>query len=535
MARTTARALKRRPLATLLAGLVVVAGMWLAGGLAAAAGWPVWALWLAAALVWPIVPVALLILISPRLGLGRVAVALTLLGAGAFAVWWRPGLVAAVTTHARWIVDPTPTPTPVAPTQTTPHKPSEPVKSPPAPDQPTTVPIVPIVPIVPTVPIVPIAEAPVEPVARSRCFREVVKTQHSDSAYGTKLVDLDSDGILDLVAIDTADSPAIQVWRGDRGGRFHAASTLAYDGGGLQFAILDVDRDGKLDLATSDYKTASVTLWIGAGDGNFTRGASSATYRSPIGIWAADLDVDGFSDLVVAHYFHVEVLRGVKGGKLKPTPWLRLVKEPDAGVLLTPEDIALTDLTGDGLLDLVIPKGDVTSIEVWTGRGRGSFRRTVSTTSCYAPAHALVGDVIEDGSPDVAVRCGKARMELFAGDGKGGLESRGSIGPENAFDAGALVDLTGDRHLDLIVGINPRGVDFRGFDMDGGVLSVYAGDGKGGFNEEDALTLDGFQHRVVGVVDIDGDERLDVVYECFGQIPGGHLGVAFGTGCVASD
>lgn len=135
---------------------------------------------------------------------------LTLLGAGACAMWWRPGLVAAVTTHARWMVDPTPPP-----------------------DQPHTV---------STVPTVPTAEAPVEPAARSRCFHQVVKTQHSDSAYGTKLVDLDSDGILDLVAIDTADSAAIRVWRGDRGGRFHAASTLAYVG------VVDIDGDERLDV-----------------------------------------------------------------------------------------------------------------------------------------------------------------------------------------------------------------------------------------------------------------------------------------------
>lgn len=503
--------------------------MWLAGGLAAAAGWPVWTRWLAAALVWPIAPLALLILVSARLGMRRVGVTLTLLGAVACALGWRAGLVAAVTVHAQWMLPPADEPTPtITPTPTpTPVEPPTPVPSPVDATRPAPRPV-----DVPSPPVERDVGEPRPAGARSRCFREVVTTAHSDHAYGTTLVDLDGDAVLDVVAIDSLFSHAIRVWKGDRTGRFRPASTLEYDGGGLDFAVLDVDRDGKLDLATADHERASVTVWTGAGDGSFTRGASHKTYRSPLGIWAADLDVDGFSDLVVAHYFHVEVLRGGKGGQLRTTPWLRLEKEPaDPSTLLTPEDIVAVDLTGDRALDLVIPKGDVTSIEVWTGRGRAGFRRAAAVPSCSAPSHTLVGDVVEDGRVDVAVRCGDARFELFAGDGAGGLASRGRFGPDDFSEAGALVDLTGDGHLDLIASTLPGGLaDVAAFDRHG-VLVVYAGDGKGEFRERDTLALTGVRHRIVAVVDIDGDERLDVVHECFGQSPGGHLGVVFGAGC----
>jgi len=83
----------------------------------------------------------------------------------------------------------------------------------------------------------------------------------------------------------------------------------------------------------------------------------------------------------------------------------------------------------------------------------------------------------------------------------------------------------------------PAGLDMPGLAGlgTGGVLQVSAGDGKGGFSEVDTLTLDGFQHRVVAVADIDGDKHLDVVHECYGQSPGAHVGVAFGTGCAADE
>ena len=525
----------RRPLATLLAALLVLAGMWLAGGLAAAAGWPLLARWFAAALVWPIAPLLLLILVNPRLGLHRVALVLSLLGTGVCALTWRPGLVAAITEHAAWMlpdapadappIDTSPAPAPskpAAPEQPTPTK--QPTPDPPlAPDPPP-----------PTKQPAPRLPDPVAAGARSRCFREVVRTDHSDHAYTTTLVDMDGDAQPDAVAIDAGDAPAIRVWKGDRAGRFHPASSLAYGGGGLHFAVLDLDRDGKQDLATSDYREATVSLWLGAGDGTLTRGASLKTYRSPLGIGSADLDLDGAADLFIAHYFHVEVLRGDRGGKLRTTPWLRLVKQPgDPGRLLTPEDIVAADLTGDGRPELVIPKGDVTSIEVWTGDPRAGMRRVAAVTSCYAPADTLVGDVIEDGAPDVLVRCGEARVELLAGDGKGGLERRGFVGPEHTLAAGALVDLTGDGHLDLLATTIAGDLAADAIAPADGALRVYAGDGKGRFHEADTLTLGGLQNRVVAVLDIDADHHLDVVYECFGQSPGGHLGVAFGTGCVA--
>jgi hypothetical protein len=517
--------------------LLVVAGAWLAGGLAAAAGASAGMRWLAAALVWPVVPLALAILVSPRLGLRRVALALTALEVGVCAAMWRPGLVAAVTTHAAWMLGASPpAETPVAPTPAPAPAPSLTPSPTPAPTPSPTPAPTPSPTPAPTPSPAPAPEvaAPSDaPGERGRCFREVVKTGLSASIYGTTLVDMDGDGQPDVVAIESADTAAIRVWKGDRDGRFHPAGTQAYGGGGLHLAVLDVDRDGKPDVATADHEQAKVTLWMGAGDGTLTRGASVSTYRSPIGIWAADLDVDGFSDLVVAHYFHVEVMRGGEGGKLRATPWLKLVKQADAPrTLLTPEGVAAADLTGDGLLDLVIPKGDVTSIEVWTGRPRGGFARAAAVESCFAPAAALVGDVDEDGAADVVVHCGQGHLELFAGDGRGGLADRGRVGPDWALNAGALVDLTGDGHLDLVSPVLPGEPSAGSAFGQRGALAVSAGDGGGKFRALELRALDGLQHRVVAVVDIDGDERLDVVYECFGQHPGAHVGVAFGTGCA---
>lgn len=524
MRRPIARA--RPSLAAIVASLVVLVGFWLAGALAAA-GWPSWASWLAAALVWPLVPVALLLLISPRIGVRRAAVALLLLGAGACGVWWRPGLLAAATTHRAWMFGRGAEDAALAPRQGLRPRPArfaargreDASRVDPAPRR---------------RPSSRASESPAAAVdagAGSRCFRALTRTEHSDTAAGTTLADFDGDALLDAVAVDYGGAPSIRVWRGDRSGRFHAVSAVAYPGGGLYFAVFDHDRDGKLDLATSDHEQAAVTLWAGAGDGSFTRGASYKTYRHPLGIVAADLDVDGFSDLVVSHYFHVEVMRGSAIGELRTLPWLRLVKDPDHPErLLTPERVVASDFNGDGLLDLVIPKSDAFSTELWTGRKRGGLVRSAIVASCGG-GHTLVGDVNEDGAVDVLLGCGEPGHELFVGDGAGGLTSRGKIGPKNAYGDAALVDLTGDGHLDMIAAVIPRGIDDFSFDA-AGALTVHAGDGEGGFREIDTHPLQGLQHHIVAVTDIDGDEHLDVVYQCYGQSPGGHLGVLFGVRCA---
>lgn len=375
---------------------------------------------------------------------------------------------------------------------------------------------------------------PTAPPARDlgRCFRAAARSDHGDFTSGTLLADLTGDGALDLVWIGSTDHAEIHVWPGDREGRFRAGVTTPYDGGGLSLAVADYDHDGHLDVATPDYDKATITVWRGAGDGTLRRSTSASTYRKPFGLWTADLDADGWADLVVAHYFHVEVHRGGPGGAMRTTPWLRLVKDAGAPTrLLTPEDVVAADFTGDGRLDLVIPKGDVTSIELWAGRGRGQFRRVTDAPACFAPSHTLVGDVIEDGHLDLAVGCGRGQLELFAGDGAGGLSSRGAIGPTGVQAAAALADLDGDGHLDLIA---PTAANEVAEWFTGGAasaLAILAGDGAGGFDPRGAVPLAGFRHRVIGVVDVDGDGHLDVVHECFGQSPGGHVEVLFGSGC----
>jgi len=475
--------------------------------------------------MFPLLPLAMRIMVGTRARFIPVSIGLALAGLVVSLLWWRAELEVAVTEQAGWMFEaeeeavtsgvPLPEGPPAGGALPTAQPAAAPVQMPPP---------------------KPGAEGSiVVQDATTECFREHVRTPTDGSPYGVSLADINGDSVLDLVWVNAgvSDGSSIEITAGSRDGTFSPLGSTPYSGGGLTVAVADLDRDGELDVATPDYNGTTVTVWLGGGDGTLRRGPTQKTFRTPFDILAADLNADGDADLVVSHYFHLEVLRGDGKGGLRATPWLRLEKDPDKPKrLLTPEGIAAADLTGDGRLELIIPKGDVATIEVWRANKRGTFKRSALVESCQAPANARVGDVVGERFADVLVHCGDATIELFEGDGAGGLERRGAVGPEASLSGFALADFSGDGRLDLLTPVAQIGHGFGAAVVEGSAAAeIYAGDGKGGFVLRHREALQGIQHRLLGVTDVAADGHNDLVYLCFGQQPGSHFGVAFGTGC----
>ena len=85
---------------------------------------------------------------------------------------------------------------------------------------------------------------------------------------GVKLVDLDLDGRLDLVAVRHQDA-GIDVWRGDGKGGFAACRETGLPRGRTQLrgwglAVGDLDRDGRPDLAAGFGRdgAGSLEVWV---------------------------------------------------------------------------------------------------------------------------------------------------------------------------------------------------------------------------------------------------------------------------------
>jgi hypothetical protein len=108
----------------------------------------------------------------------------------------------------------------------------------------------------------------------------------------------------------------------------------------------------------------------------------------------ADLNGDGHQDLIEANHSQIVVAIGKGNGEYGVS------KSVPVPVSTNPAIASIADLDRDGKLDLVFTGGRMVTLK---GAGDGSFDCAV-TFPLELGYEALVGDVNEDGSPDVIAR-----------------------------------------------------------------------------------------------------------------------------------
>ncbi len=186
--------------------------------------------------------------------------------------------------------------------------------------------------------------------------------------------------------------------------------------GGGRSAVADLNRDGFPDLVFCNYihnypgvRTAYV-YW-GSGDGYSRVGRTELPTRWAAGVVARDLNSDGYPDLVFAN-------QGVEAGAEKISPKVDLSSyiywgsangfDPDRPGLvptLGARDVISGDVNGDGDPDLIFVNNSpqAKGVQVFLGR-QGVYTADRSWTSETAPPGSVgSGDLDRDGYDDVVV------------------------------------------------------------------------------------------------------------------------------------
>jgi len=166
------------------------------------------------------------------------------------------------------------------------------------------------------------------------------------SPRGVVLVrDWNGDGNPDLIALDST----LSVLLGNGDGKFTAQQDCAIAVQPDSTVVLDFNRDGKYDIATTTYNSTQVSVLLGLGGCRFspaTKYAASAPLRY---LSSGDLNGDGTLDLVAASATgQVLVLTGNGDGTFTAGPELQSLN----GVA----DFSLTigDANGDGRADVIV-------------------------------------------------------------------------------------------------------------------------------------------------------------------------------------
>lgn len=187
--------------------------------------------------------------------------------------------------------------------------------------------------------------------------------------------------------LDVVTYNSVLLGRGD--GTFQTPIAHPFLSGAVVLA--DVNGDGKLDLAGT-VSSDSVAVLLGRGDGTFHEPTAYRYNWLPRSIAVGDLNGDGMADLVITGYgvqtLQLSVLWGRRNGLLHSSKILGVERLP----------VTLGDLNGDGALDLVAAGNP---IKVLLGSPYGFLSQTMYGIHASSVASIALGDLNDDGVLDL--------------------------------------------------------------------------------------------------------------------------------------
>jgi len=342
--------------------------------------------------------------------------------------------------------------------------------------------------------------------AIAAAFAAEVRLTAGDTPFGLAIGDLNNDGNDDLVVANLLADASVYLGNGD--GTF-TAQPDALSGPGTAAAISDLDGDGNADLAVTNGDTDDVSVLLGNGDGTFQDRDLYEVRANPRDVAVADLDGDTIVDLVTASNGSgismggagLSVLLGNGDGSFGTRQVF------PAGI--ASRDVALADLDGDGELDAAVanvgnpPVGINATMTVHIGNGDGTFQTRVIYTPGDSPQGVVIADLDGDTSPDVVVANGGAFPE--PGDLSVFINNGdGTLMPEYRVGAGDNPRKlsAGDLNGDALI-------DLAVANTTSGDVTVLLGNGDGSFGSPLSLSVgDGPQHAVLG--DLNNDAMPDI-------------------------
>jgi hypothetical protein len=286
--------------------------------------------------------------------------------------------------------------------------------------------------------------------------------------------DFNSDGKTDIVAqsIDDFFTQSFSLLLGNGDGNFQSPITLPIQGCGG--ATADFNRDGNLDLVFGNCGNSNtLTVLLGEGNGMFQTPMIIPFDANAFPI-VGDFNSDGRPDIAVIGVFsaldHVTILLGNGNGTFQNGV------QYATGII--PYDIAIGDLNGDGLPDIVTT--DSSTVSILRGNLNGTFQapELVNLSDDWPLGYIVaIGDFNGDGKADIAVL--GQHLRILPGDGSGIFSAPQPGGYVDVGDLGGLnwligTDFNGDSIPDLAAGyLN-------------GDVNIFLGVGDGTFVEPDS-------------------------------------------------
>jgi hypothetical protein len=210
--------------------------------------------------------------------------------------------------------------------------------------------------------------------------------------------DLNGDGKPDIIVGSAYGG--LNIYRNNGVGTFTLSqvTTIMPNAGGPavgQGVIADVNGDGKADFVVTSGQANATDVFLGNGDGTL----QAPTIISPAAscIAVADLNKDGKPDLIEGlGDGSVAVYLGIGNGTFGSP-----VNFP-SGASSWPSGFFISDVNGDGNLDVAVSLPSLAKVAILTGNGDGTLSAPSLFGSIPNPVDVTLADFTGDGKPEIA-------------------------------------------------------------------------------------------------------------------------------------
>ncbi len=334
--------------------------------------------------------------------------------------------------------------------------------------------------------------------------------------------DIDGDGKTDILAVDEAWNQ-LNVWRNTSTTGIISWDSFSFMMGfttlpsPYALEVGDLDGDGKLDVVVTKGDGTTISVFQNTsspGAISFAPSIEFETTQGPEFVSIGDLDKDGKLDIATANVNNfglgtVSVLRNTSSaGTISFAPHVDF-NTGEGGVWC----VKLEDIDNDGKIDMLVTSGGSALLSVFRNISTpgsldaGSFEPKVDFPTGAYPAIIATGDFDGDNKTDVAVgNANENTISLFRNTATSGAIDLSSFVREDISSQGpwnpTAGDVDGDGKLDILIR-----------DGASGNLLVYKNSSSVGSFSFSPYTVDtgGGAPLGISVADLDGDTKADLM------------------------